>query len=160
MPYGHNPNTNKIKKMIYDPKNFLFRKSNIPSLDILFKRLLVINPKDRMTFDEFFDYVLNDNFMKKEIIYVNDNPKYKEIYEIIKKEPQIDYPNEYIEECDNEKKTSEQNMKKILTFVEGGHLPDIMNFANGIMDNAGKFNNIIYYDENINYLSSINQDND
>ena len=160
LPYGHNPNTNKIKKVIYDPNHFIFRKSNIPSLDILFKRLLVINPKDRMTFDEFFDYVLNDNFMKDGVIYVNNNPKYKEIYKIIQSEPQIDYPEEYTKECDNEAEQAEQNMKKIMTYVEGGHLPDIMNYANGVINNDGKFNNIIYYDENINFLSSINEDSD
>ena len=160
LPYGYNVNTNKIKKVIYDPKNFILKKSNIPSLDILFKRLLVINPKDRMTFDEFFEYVLNENFMKEGVTYVNNNPKYKEIYEIIKKEPQIDYPEEYTEEADDPVKQSEQNMKKILTFVEGGHLPDIMNFANGAINNDGRYNNIIYYDENIDHLSEINQDSD
>ena len=160
LPYGYNPNTNKIKKVIYDPKNFKFRKSKIPSLDILFKRLLVIDPEDRMTFNEFFDYVLNDNFMKDGVIYVNNNPKYKEIYKIIQSEPQIDYPEEYTKECDNEAEQAEQNMKKIMTYVEGGHLPDIMNYANGVINNDGKFNNIIYYDENINYLSSINEDSD
>ena len=160
LPYGHKPNINKINKVIYNPKNFIFRKSNIPSLDILFKRLLVINPKNRMTFDEFFDYVLNDNFMKEGVIYVNDNPKYKEIYKIIQNEAQIYYPEEYIQESDDKAKQAEQNMKKILTFVEGGHLPDIMNFSNGIIDNDGKVNNIIYYDENIKHLSNINEDSD
>ena len=51
-------------------------------------------------------------------------------------------------------------MNKILNFVEGGHLPDIMNFENGSL-NEQKYNNIIYYDENIiNYKNVLYKDCD
>jgi serine/threonine protein kinase len=157
--YGDKVNINKIKKVIYDPKNFIFTKSNIPSLDILFKRLLVIDPKDRMTFDEFFDYVLNDNFMKEGVIYVNDNPKYKEVYKIIQNEPQIEEPLIFEGDYDYEY-LQKRNMKNILSLIESDHLPDIMNFSNGEINNDGKYNNIIYYDENTENSSEKNQDSD
>ena len=35
-----------------------------------------------------------------------------------------------------------------------------MNFANGQIDEEQKFNNIIYYDENIEYLKKIYKDSD
>ena len=160
LPYGDKVNINKIKNYIYNPKNFIFKKSNIPSLDILFKRLLVIDPKDRMNFDEFFDYVLNDNFMKEGIIYVNDNPKYKEIYKIIQNEPQIEFDNIVYEGEYDFEYLQVKNKKNILSFVERDHLTDIMNFSNGEINNDGKYNNIIYYDENIEKFSEKNQDSD
>ena len=70
---------NFIIEKIYDEKNFIFKKSKIPTLNILFKRLLTINPKERMTYDEFFEYIFNDNFMKKDVICLNNNKKYKEV---------------------------------------------------------------------------------
>ena len=65
----------------------MIKKTNIPTLDILFKRLLVINPDYRMTYEEFFDYVFSEDFMKKDIICVNNNLIYKKLYDDILKEP-------------------------------------------------------------------------
>jgi len=98
--YAHsNLTNNDIIEKIYDEKNFIFRKSKIPTIDILFKRLLSINPKERMTYDEFFEYIFNDNFMKKDVIFVNNNKKYKEIYNIILKEPVLE--RQFITDIDN-----------------------------------------------------------
>jgi len=161
LPYGNNPNTNKINKVVYGKKKLILKKTNIPTLDILFQRLLVINPKDRMTYDEFFKYVFSDNFMKEGVTYVNDNKLYKEIYEIILKEPEVNFENVYQKECKPKEEIEEQeNFKKILTLVEDGHLPDLMNFPNGSLNENKVYNNIIYYDENIDYLSSIIEDSD
>jgi serine/threonine protein kinase len=80
---------NYIIERIYDEKNFIYKKSKIPTLDILLKRLLVINPKERMTYDEFFEYIFNDNFMEKDVIFLNNNKIYKNLYNIILKEPDI-----------------------------------------------------------------------
>ena len=74
-PYGLYVDANKIIETIYDHKNFIFRMSGNPCLDILFKKLLQINPNDRMTYKEFIDYVLNDNFMKDDKPYIK---KYKD----------------------------------------------------------------------------------
>ena len=161
LPYGENPNTNKINKVVYGKKKLKLKQTKIPTLDILFNRLLVINPKDRMTYDEFFKYVFSDNFMKEGVTYVNDNKLYKQIYETILKEPEVNFKNTEIKECKPEQeKEEEENFKKILTLVEDGHLPDLMNFANGSLNEKKVYNNIIYYDENIDYLSDIIDDSD
>ena len=46
--------------------------------------------------------------------------------------------------------------------MEQGKLPDIMNKPNGIADSEQipKFNNIIYYDENINFINYVHSDSD
>ena len=167
LPYGPNANTNSMMNAIYNEKNFIFKKTfpkngkpTIPTLDILFKRLLTINPEDRMSFNEFFDYVFSDDFMKEGVICVNNNQKYKKIYDIIIKEKFVDYDEEIIKEKDDPIEVSKQQAKKINILVKGGHFPDIMNFSNASAENDNKFNNIIYYDINIDYLSSINQDSD
>ena len=161
-PYGHNPTINKIKKTIYDEKNFLLKQSNIPTLDILFNRLLVINPKERMTYNEFFSYVFNKDFMENNVICFNDNIMYMSIYQKILNQPEINYPEieGYDEESFDKEEIQKKFGEKILAFVQEGNLPDIMNFSNGSINGTQKFNNIIYYDENINYSANIYQDSD
>ena len=44
--------------------------------------------------------------------------------------------------------------------VEGEHLPNIMDFPDINVDWEGRYNNIIYYDENVGYMGSINEDID
>ena len=154
LPYGSSPNTNIINNIIYEEQEFIIKKTKIPTLDVLFKRLLI---------DELFNYVLNDDFMKNGIIAVNDNPEYKKIYDIILKEPEptINYVLDYDQECNpTEEEKDEKNMNKILTFVEGGHLPDVMNFPNGSTNEIQVYNNIIYYDENTNYMNEVKKDSD
>jgi len=163
LPYGNSPTTSTINSIIYSDEEFIFKKTNIPTLDILFKRLLTINPNNRMTFNEFFKYVFSQDFMKKDVIAVNNDKFYYDLYNAIKKEPipTINYNIDYEKECNpTEEKKEIKNFDKILTLVEGGHLPDIMNFPNGSENKTEIFNNIIYYDENINYLSEINKDSD
>ena len=173
LPFGPYPSAFSIKKAIYDENNFRFEKTGIPCLDILFKRLLVINPKNRMTFDELFNYVLNENFMKKDNLYINN---YKNIYEIIlkeKKEEELLKQKEkeennnksivnlnYIKEAHNEAEIVKNNEQKILNLIEGDHLPNIMDFPNEIGGQEQRYNNIIYYDDNIEYMGSINEDSD
>ena len=157
LPYGNNPTTNKINNVIYGKEEFLYNRSNIPTLDILFHKLLVIDPKDRMTFDEFFDFVFNEGFMEEGVIF----PKYKSFYEKMLKEKFFEH--KLIIEPQGLKNDEEQekdNVNKILSLVEGEHLPDIMNFSNGSANGKKGFNNIIYYDENIDYINSINLDSD
>ena len=160
LPYGPECTTNTIMNVIHDPEHFIYPKSKIPNLDILFKRLLTIEPKDRMTYDEFFEYVFSKDFMNKDIICINGNKKYEKIYEIISKEKDIKYEIKYDPEGFDEEEAEKKNIDKILSFVETGHLPDIMNFSNGSMEKDPVYNNIIYYDENHNYLKYINKDSD
>ena len=58
-PYGSKVDANKIIDIISSPEDFIFRMSRKPCLDILFKRLLEIEPEDRISFNEFFNYVFN-----------------------------------------------------------------------------------------------------
>ena len=161
LPYGWNPSTKKINDMIYDEKKFVFRKSEIPTLDILFKRLLQINPDNRMTTQEFYDYVTNENFLNPKVIMINNNEKYLKIYEEILSLDQIDYGDQHQLEKLNKKEKEKQNIQKILGLVEDGNLPDIMNFSNGIINEEDKFNNIIYYDSNAEkYKKEIHNDSD
>jgi hypothetical protein len=161
LPYGWNPSTKKINDMIYDEKKFVFRKSEIPTLDILFKRLLQINPDNRMTTQEFYDYVTNENFLNPKVIMINNNEKYLKIYEEILSLDQIDYGDQHQLEKLSKSDKDKHNMEKILSIVEDGNLPDIMNFANGIINQEEKFNNIIYYDSNgQKYKKEIHSDSD
>ena len=167
LPYGPNANANAMTNAIYNEKKFIFKKTfakgekpKLATLDILFKRLLTINPKNRMTYDEFFEYVFSDDFMKEGVICVNNNKKYKEIYDIILAEDEVIYEEEIIKESDDPVEQNKQNAKKIQEIVKGGLLPDIMNFSNSNAENDKNVNNIIYYDANIDYINSINQDSD
>ena len=162
LPYGPDATHNKVMNTIYDEQNFKFTKAKIPNLNILFKRLLTINPKERMTFNEFFEYVFSKDFMNKDIICVNNNKNYLKLHEIILKQEDVIYKETYIPESDEKEKQEEYNVNKIVSYVETGNLPDIMNYANG-STNSNKeqiFNNIIYYDENLKYLNAINKDSD
>ena len=148
LPYGSVVNTKIMNDMIYNEEKFIYRKSGIPTLDILFKRLLQINPNNRMDSSEFYDYVTNEGFLKPNVIAINNKIEYKNLYEEIKKSPQIEYKDESQPESLNKGAKKRQNIQKILGFVENGNLPDIMNFSNGIINKEEKFNNIIYYDNN------------
>ena len=156
-PYGNEPTTNKINSIIYGNEPFYYNRSNIPTLDILFHKLLVIDPKDRMTFDEFFNFVFKEGFMEKDIVF----PEYKSFYQKVKQEKEIKHELKTIKESTKSPEEQEKaNIDKILTFVDGEHLPNVMNFSNGMAAGQKIFNNIIYYDENIDYLNSINKDSD
>ena len=55
----------------------------------------------------------------------------------------------------NDYKTKDFVINKIMNIIEGENLPDIMDFPGFL-----KFNNIIYYDENKNFINSIYKDSD
>ena len=108
-----------------------------------------------MSFDEFFNYIFNKDFMKQGIVAINNNQQYKQIYQIIEKEPRLAYQaiiNEgggYVFECF-------ENIKRIMSLQREDDFPDIMNYINGIHQ---KFNTIIYYNENANeFKNSVYKD--
>ena len=168
VPYGPNADIHTMMNIFYEEENFVLKKTfkknqkqpKYPTLDILFKRLLTINPEKRMTYEEFFDYVFSDDFMKEGVICVNNNPKYQQIFDNILKEEFIEYEEGIIQESDSPAEQEKNNKKQLNLIVKGGHFPDIMNFPNASVNNDNKFNNIIYYDENVKYLSCINEDSD
>ena len=169
LPYGNKSDINAMMNaFIYNEKNFVFPKTfkknekpKIPTLDILFKRLLTINPENRMTHKEFFNYVFSDDFMKEGVISVNNNPKYNKIFDEILKEEFMEYKLEEIKESLDPVEIEKNNIQKINNFVKGGNIPDIMSFPNASVDEDNKFNNIIYFDVNVSkHLTDINQDSD
>jgi len=94
LPFGQDASIEDVENIIDEKEIFLYRKSYIPSLDVLFKRLLCINPDERMSLEELEEFVENDDFLKEKKIY--NNKKYQkynyiEIYEDIKKEEQVEY---------------------------------------------------------------------
>ena len=99
----------------------------------------------------------NDSEDDSEIIETDLNKKIKEVY--------LNYDN--LEYTNDEKvkylnKGDEQILKKINNIIEQGKLPDIMNLPNGIINinEIPKFNNILYYDENITFKNSLHRDSD
>ena len=167
VPYGPDSDIHSMMNDIYEENLILpktFKKNEqpkIPSLDILFKRLLTINPEDRMTHKEFFDYVFSDDFMKENIICVNNNQKYQKIFDDMLGEDFIEFE---FKETKEAKPTPSQQEKidheQLNSIVKGGNFPDIMNFSNASANNDNKFNNIIYYDANTNYMSHIYEASD
>ena len=145
-PFGQDANKNKIHDIINGNEEFIYKKSYIPTLDVLFKRLLCINPDERMTLEELCDFVENENFLKENQIYDNSKyPKYKytKIYEEIKKEKQIEYDNEILE--------SYQVNKEIISsfplYFKRINYNGNIEMNNEIFKEEPKFNNILYFDE-------------
>ena len=165
-PYGYNVNLNLIKYSLYG-NNFIYVFSDNICLNILFKKLMTINPKDRMNHNEFFDYVLDNNFMTEkwnnkideyknivnEIEQIKLNEKYKKLLEKLSNIEDKEYNSDIVK--------LKKNTEKIVNIVTVDNLPDLMNFKKGDLNENTKFNNIIYYDENIdNYEDEINADGD
>ena len=163
LPYGpsSNMNMNVIMDCIFADE-FLLLKTKIPSLDILLHKLLVREEDKRISFNEFFNLVFNKNFMFDEEAFLNSKPDYKNLYNDILKEKDPVYPNLEIQESDDEKKQNEYNKNQIMTLVKGGTFPDIMSVPNGCINDIEEevFNNIIYYDENLDYKSEVHKDSD
>ena len=143
LPYGINVTTNTIIEAINNPeKKFNYKKTDIPCLDFLFKKLLKIDPNERISYQEFFNYVLNSNFMKN----------MDEIKIIIENQIKGEDPNEdQINESFDKEKQDQEIIEKINGFAKGNHFPDVMNFPNASITGENKYNNIIYYDENIDF---------
>ena len=161
LPYGYNANTKKINEIIYGEKNFIFRKSGLTSLDILFKSLLQIDPEKRMSHEEFYNYVTNPNFLNPELEIIIEDEKYYKLYQEIESEQQVKYEPLVKKESLNTEEAEKQSIEKIFEFVEEGNLPDIMSFSNASVNNEEKFNNIIYYDTNIEkHKNDIHGDSD
>ena len=154
LPYGNNVTTNTIMEAIFNPEQYFnYKKTKINCLDYLFNRLLTIEPEKRMSYEEFFDLIFSGNFMND-----NDMPKIKKLIseQIGEEDPNEDKENESFDE----EKMGQIIVDKVVGFAKGNHFPDIMNFPNGSTNGELKYNNIIYYDENINFKNNIYRDSD
>ena len=159
-PYGPNYNINIIKECLFADK-FLIKKTNFPSFDILLRKLLTVKEEQRISFEEFFQIVFDENFLKDEEKFLKSNPQYKSLYEEILKAEEPIFPDTGILESDNPLEQNEINKKQIVTLVKGGHFPDIMNIPNGSTNEGEEvFNNIIYYDENKDFRENVHKDSD
>ena len=170
-PYGLNYNFDKIQEYIYS-NNFIYKFSGNPILDILFKRLLTIEPENRMSHEEFKEYVFNKEFensickdIKTEFldeIKIKYEKTYNEIEIIMNskqyKELKIEELKE--EESDEPKKKRKKQLKKIVqTLSSQQHVLDIMLSTNEESEDK-KYINILYYNENLNHSSIINREID
>ena len=116
-PYGNEKDIDfeLIQDKIYSD-NFIYKFTDIPTLDVLFKKLLVINPKERMSHEEFYEYVYSKEFMQpgvkyKQNIYGNI---YKEIENIkASKEYQNIKIETMVQENNDEEKNNEENLKTV-----------------------------------------------
>ena len=159
-PYGPNYNINIIKECLFADK-FLIKKTNFPSFDILLRKLLTVKEEQRISFEEFFQIVFDENFLKDEEKFLKSKPQYKSLYEEILKAEEPIFPDTGILESDNPLEQNEINKKQIVTLVKGGHFPDIMNIPNGSTNEGEEvFNNIIYYDENKDFREDVHKDSD
>ena len=149
-PYGSDYNLDLIEDVIYS-NNFIYKFSGIPTLDILFKKLLEIEPKDRMSHEELYEYVNSEEFMKPNSIYkediygkIYDEIKYimnSEEYNELKKEKDIE------KECKNNAMEKIKQMKKMINSVENFDIIYSQDKEGSITNENKKFINILYYNE-------------
>jgi hypothetical protein len=114
-----------------------------------------------MTYKEFFEYVLNDNFMKNDEPYIKKYKKlYNEIKDLISKQPKED-PNSEIhnEVCTLGKSNEEYIINKFNSIANGNHLFDINN-CTYVISEKEKHNNIIYYNDDKDNINSIYEESD
>ena len=123
----------------------------------MFNCLLQIEPEKRINTDELYNLVFDEDFMENDDNFLNKNEKYKNIYNDIKKEvfDNERYISEDIKEGNNKEVRKEQNLKKIIAFAMEDNLNDIMDFPNSQINNDEKINNVLYYDDNIEFLDII-----
>ena len=106
-------------------QNSYIGNQGFQTLDILFKRLLQINPDKRMSFLEYYDYVTNKDFLKKDVIAINNNKKYIKLYKEILKEKQA---NNY--SFERKEYTPElEDIESIIDLIKEENIPEIMRFS-------------------------------
>ena len=114
LPFGQNVSINKVKRILYEKEKFIYRKSRIPTLDVLFKRLLTINPKERISLEELINYVENEDFLGKNVIYEN----YVDLYKEIQKEEQVEYIRVDNEANEDEDKKSNKKIGELFQSID------------------------------------------
>ena len=153
-PYTTEYDLESIQDKIYS-NNLIYKFTNIPTLDILFKKLLEINPEERMTHEEFIEYVNSEEFMKPDKIYKKE--KYGKIYDEIKRIMETNEYKElkmaprYVFEGKEEEKRLQELINRITKMKSIPNMLDI----HMSLEKDEKFTqdkdwiNIIYYNEDI-----------
>ena len=138
-------NMNSILENIHAEK-FLLLKSNIPSFDILLNRLLQTDQDKRMSFNEFFDFVFDKNFMINENAFLENKPYYKNLYNtiLLREEPILNDLETKSESCPSLQIKIMQD--GIVSLIKYGNILDDINFLDDEINNDKKiYNNIIYF---------------
>ena len=161
-PYGLKYDFDSIQEKLFSDK-FLYKFTGIPSLDILFKRLLARNPKNRMTHEEYYEYVYSQEFMQPQGIYKINiyGSIYKEIQNIMNTE---EYKKIKIKLFQQEKltvniqKTKEEQMKKVFKLCQKFDISEKKLKEKEKNDKKIKYNNIIYYNEDTSHLKKLSEE--
>ena len=161
-PYGLEYDFETIQDKLYSD-NFIYKFSDIPTLDILFKKLLEINPKKRMGIEEFCEYVNSKEFMDSKAIYKKQI--YGNIYNEIEK---IKQTNEYkeinIEESENESfndiKLKENELKDIAKMAPSFDVVFSILKENEKQNKKEhkKFINVLYYNEDTSHPKELKKE--
>ena len=152
-PYGLKYDFDSIQEKLFSDK-FLYKFTGIPSLDILFKRLLTRNPKKRMTHEEYYEYVYSQEFMQSQGIYkINIYGNiYKEIQNIMNSE---EYKKIKIKLFQQEKliisTPKEEQMKRLFKLCQKLDISEKNLKAKEKNDKKIKYNNILYYNEDTSH---------
>ena len=137
-PYGKDLSKNIINNIIYK-ENFDFELSNNIILDNFLKKLLVINPDNRMSHTDFLNYIENNEFQNQLLsidYFPKENEFDKESFNLFGKEIDI-----------------KAIFGKMINFVTGKQIFDVDKMENNNINN--KNNNIIYYNDNNKYLNDV-----
>jgi len=142
-PYGENVDENIIMNTLndyYNGKGFIFEKTGKASLDILLNCLLQIEPDKRISTNELYNLVFDEDFLENDKKFLDKKEKYKNIYNAISKEvcDEKKFKSEEIKEVNNKTNREKQNCKNIIPFVL--HLTNIMDFSNDRVNNGGNNN--------------------
>ena len=163
-PYGKCPTINIIKNAIYYEDNFYTMKSKYKQVNELLKKLLVINSKNRMSLAQYFDYI--KEFKKNIEQEIKDGIKNPTFFSIFVNNSTANNPFYKPDDDENDANNYLESkfMSKIMNIIEAENFPDIMNIPNGLIDPKKnekiKFNNIIYYNEDSEFINYVNKDSD
>ena len=163
-PYGKCPTINIIKNAIYYEDNFYTMKSKYKQVNELLKKLLVINSKNRMSLAQYFDYI--KEFKKNIEQEIKDGIKNPTFFSIFVNHSSANNPFYKPDDDENDANNYLESkfMSKIMNIIEAENFPDIMNIPNGLIDPKKnekiKFNNIIYYNEDSEFINYVNKDSD
>ena len=166
LPYGKNVTPKLIKEIIFSQDNLFFGNTGIPNLNTLFKGLLTVNRKNRIDFNKFygikndinsFDYIFKfKEPINKYIGNVSSAHEKEEEYDVIKRKYNLKLDSK--ENLSKEEyKTKDFILNKIMNIIEGEIIPSIIDFSNSNnnLNEAPKFNNVLYYDENLDFIEEI-----
>ena len=139
LPYGYKPSRIFIRNAV-NVDNFNYKKTDIYSLDEIFEGLFKIKPEERLTHEQLFKLIFNSNFM-------NEN--------IFKKKSS----NELIEKLEDTMSSSFSENNEIDINNNGKNQIKIKSIIISHSDiSSSKYNNIIYYDENISHYNALVRD--